>query len=91
VDAGAADAIRARGRSLLAAGVRSAEGRFGRGDPVAVIDPEGERIACGLANYSNVDMEQIKGQHSQEIAGKLGYVYGHEVIHRNNLVVLRDA
>jgi len=88
VDAGAADAIRARGRSLLAAGVRSADGRFDRGDPVAVIDPDGERIACGLANYSAVDVDQIKGQHSKEIASRLGYAFGQEVIHRNNLVLL---
>jgi glutamate 5-kinase len=88
VDQGAAEAIRARGRSLLAAGVRSAQGRFGRGDPIAVIDPDGERIACGLANYSSVDIEQIKGQHSQQIANRLGYAFGQEVIHRNNLVVL---
>jgi glutamate 5-kinase len=88
VDAGAADAIRARGRSLLAAGVRFAEGRFGRGDPVAVMDADGERIACGLANYSASDVNQIKGQHSKEIAARLGYAFGQEVIHRNNLVVL---
>ena len=93
VDAGAAEAIRRRGRSLLAAGVRSVAGRFGRGDPVAVIDPDGERIACGLANYAAPDVEQIKGQHSKEIGARLGYAYGQEVIHRNNLVVLasRDA
>lgn len=88
VDAGAAEAIRIRGRSLLAAGVCSAQGRFGRGDPIAVIDPDGERIACGLANYSALDVEQIKGGHSQHISSRLGYAYGQEVIHRNNLVVL---
>ena len=88
VDAGAAEAIRARGRSLLAAGVKAADGRFERGDPVAVIDPDGERIACGLANYSAVDVNRIKGQHSKEIANRLGYAFGQEVIHRNNLVLL---
>lgn len=88
VDRGAAEAIRTRGRSLLAAGVVSTEGRFGRGDPIAVLGPDGERIACGLANYSSVDIDQIKGRHSQDIAERLGYVYGQEVIHRDNLVVL---
>jgi glutamate 5-kinase len=88
VDAGAAEAIRHLGRSLLAAGVRAVEGRFGRGDPIAVLDLPGERIACGLANYASADVDQIKGLHSQEIAGALGYAFGQEVIHRNNLVVL---
>ena len=88
VDAGAAEAIRHRGRSLLAAGVRAVQGRFGRGDPIAVLDPDSERIACGLANYAAADVERIKGRHSQGIAATLGYAYGDEVIHRNNLVVL---
>jgi glutamate 5-kinase len=88
VDAGAAEAIRHRGRSLLAAGVRAVVGRWGRGDPILVVDLEGERIACGLANYASSDVEQIKGHHSQGIASTLGYAYGQEVIHRNNLVVL---
>jgi glutamate 5-kinase len=91
VDAGAADAIRNHGRSLLAAGVRSVAGRFGRGDPIAVLDPDGERVACGLANYAAADVAQIKGLHSQGIAAALGYAYGEEVIHRNNLVVLRTS
>jgi glutamate 5-kinase len=88
VDAGAAEAICERGRSLLAAGVRAVVGRWGRGDPILVVGPDGERIACGLANYAAGDVEQIKGRHSQGIAGTLGYAYGQEVIHRNNLVVL---
>jgi glutamate 5-kinase len=88
VDAGAADAIRTRGRSLLAAGVRATQGRFGRGDPIAVIDPDGERIACGLANYAAPDVEQIKGQHSRGISDLLGHTFGPEIIHRDNLVVI---
>jgi glutamate 5-kinase len=89
VDVGAAAAIRHHGRSLLAAGVRGVVGRFGRGDPIAVLATDGERVACGLANYSAAEVEQIKGLHSQSIATALGYAYGQEVIHRNNLVVLR--
>lgn len=88
VDAGAADAIRQRGRSLLAPGVRAVSGRFGRGAPVAVLDPAGQRIACGLVNYSAADLAQIKGQQSQDIASTLGYAFGDEVIHRSNMVLL---
>jgi glutamate 5-kinase len=53
-----------------------------------VIDPHGARFACGLANYAAAEIEQIKGRHSQDIEGRLGYAFGQEVIHRNNLVVL---
>jgi glutamate 5-kinase len=88
VDAGAAEAIRHNGRSLLAAGVHAVQGRFGRGDPIAIIGPDGERLACGLANYAAADLEQIKGLHSHGIAAALGYDFGTEVVHRNNLVLL---
>jgi glutamate 5-kinase len=90
VDAGAAEAIRHNGRSLLAAGVHAVQGRFGRGDPIAIIGPDGERLACGLANYAAADVEQIKGLHSDAIAPALGYAFGAEVVHRNNLVLLSN-
>ncbi len=88
VDAGAAAAIRHRGRSLLAAGVREVSGRFQRGDPVGVIGPGGERIACGLVSYDAAELHRIAGRHSGGIADVLGHSYGEEVIHRNNLVLL---
>jgi glutamate 5-kinase len=88
VDAGAADAIGLRGRSLLAAGVRQVSGRFRRGDPVGIVGPDGERIACGLVNYDASEVRRIAGMHSHGIADVLGHTYGEEVIHRNNLVTL---
>lgn len=87
VDAGAAEALAARGRSLLPAGVTRVEGRFRRGDPVAILDPSGRRIACGLTNYDSSAVDQIRGLHSEAIEAALGYTYGEEVVHRNNLVL----
>jgi len=88
VDEGAAAALLRRGRSLLPAGVRAVSGRFRRGDPVSVLDPAGRQIACGLSNYSSEDVARIQGCHSEQIEGLLGYAYGDEVIHRDNLVLL---
>jgi glutamate 5-kinase len=88
VDAGAAAAITQRGKSLLAAGVATVEGRFGRGDPVDVRAPDGRVIAAGLTNYSAADLLRIRGTHSRRIEELLGYHYGDEVIHRNNLVLV---
>ncbi len=88
VDAGAAAAVRHGGRSLLAAGIRDVSGRFGRGDPVGIVGPDGVRIACGLVSYEADDVRRIAGHHSQGIAEVLGRSYGEEVVHRNNLVVL---
>ena len=88
VDSGAALALKKQKRSLLAAGIREVEGRFRRGDIVNIYDPEGTRLGCGITNYSSSDIEAIKGKHSESIAALLGYDYGPEVVHRNNLVVL---
>jgi len=88
VDSGAALALKKQKRSLLAAGIRDIEGEFQRGDIVNIYDPEGSRIGCGITNYSSADIKVIKGAHSRKIATLLGYDYGSEVVHRNNLVVL---
>jgi len=88
VDAGAAQAIARGGKSLLAAGVTDVEGRFGRGDPIDVRAAGGATIAAGLTNYASSDLQRIRGAQSRQIEELLGYQYGDEVIHRNNLVVL---
>jgi len=88
VDSGAAVALKRQKRSLLAAGIKQVEGDFQRGDIVNICDSEGSRLGCGITNYSSADIEIIKGVHSRRIATLLGYDYGSEVVHRNNLVVL---
>jgi glutamate 5-kinase len=88
VDSGAAIALRKQKRSLLAAGIKGVDGEFQRGDIVNIYDPQGSRVGCGITNYSSADIEIIKGAHSEKIATLLGYDYGSEIVHRNNLVVL---
>ncbi len=88
VDSGAAQALKKENRSLLAAGIKDIEGNFQRGDIVNICDPEGARLGCGITNYSSADIKVIKGAHSGKIATLLGYDYGSEVVHRNNLVVV---
>ena len=88
VDTGATLALKKQKRSLLAAGIQQVEGKFQRGDIVNIYDPQGTRLGCGITNYSSADIGIIKGAHSNKIAILLGYDYGSEVVHRNNLVVL---
>ncbi|MGQ9573397.1 MAG: glutamate 5-kinase [Dehalococcoidia bacterium] len=88
VDAGAARALREQKRSLLPAGIQRVEGHFERGDAIAVYDSEGQHIACGIAGYSSRDIEAIQGLRSERIEEVLGYQYGADVIHRDNLVLL---
>jgi len=88
VDEGASRALREQKRSLLPAGVRGVQGSFQRGDAVAIVDGEGRRIACGIANYDAEDILRIRGLRSDRIEAALGHHYGGEVVHRDNLVLL---
>jgi glutamate 5-kinase len=88
VDSGAALALRKQKKSLLAAGIKGVDGEFQRGDIVNIYDPEGSRVGCGITNYSSGEIKVIKGAHSEKITSLLGYDYGSEIVHRNNLVVL---
>jgi len=88
IDAGAAMALKKGKGSLLPAGIKEVKREFHRGDVIDVVDLQGSRIACGISNYSSADVEVIKGAHSEEIMSLLGYEYGAEVVHRNNLVML---
>jgi len=88
VDSGAATALKSQQKSLLPAGIKSLQGKFQRGDIVNIHDPQGTRIGCGITNYGSADVEAIMGSHSGRIATLLGYDYGTEVVHRNNLVIL---
>jgi glutamate 5-kinase len=88
VDDGAAAALRQGKGSLLPAGIEAVQGKFRRGDVVEVVDGQANRIACGISNYGSADIQTIKGAHSDRIMSLLGYEFGAEVVHRNNLVVL---
>ena len=88
VDAGAVSALRNSHRSLLPAGVKEVRGTFNRGDIIAIADPGGLQIACGIANYGSQEMAVIQGHRSDSIQELLGYQYGDEVVHRNNMVLL---
>ena len=87
LDAGAAAALLKRKTSLLPVGVKAVEGDFVRGDVVACTDEKGVEIARGLANYASSEIRMIKGQHTEEIEGVLGYCAQPEFIHRDNLVM----
>jgi glutamate 5-kinase len=87
VDDGAAHALR-HGSSLLPVGVTRVEGSFERGDTIQVLNAAGRESARGMANYSAAELARLCGHQSIEIETILGYTYGDEVIHRNNLVLL---
>ena len=87
VDAGAVDALKA-GKSLLPAGVRRVEGRFGKGDAVLVLDPTGREVGRGLSRYDAAEAEKIMGLRSDAIEGVLGYTEGPTLIHADDLALV---
>ena len=95
VDAGAREAIVERGSSLLAAGICGVEGSFAAGDLVrlATIDPNSatqhEPFARGLVNYTAEEVRRIAGLKAEQIREVLGTSPYEEVIHRDNLSVIR--
>jgi glutamate 5-kinase len=85
VDAGAAAALR-RGKSLLAAGVRAVDGRFGKGDAVVVRDLDGRDLGRGLTRYDADDAALIVGLRTKAIENVLGYEAG-PLIHADDLAL----
>jgi glutamate 5-kinase len=88
VDKGAVLALKEQNKSLLPAGIMKAGGEFHRGDIVDILDEKGKRIGYGISNYSSSDLAIIGGKHSDKILSLLGYEYGDEVVHRNNMVIV---
>jgi glutamate 5-kinase len=86
VDQGAASALK-QGGSLLPVGVSGVSGEFERGDAVKIVDCKGKELARGLVNYSAGELLRIQGQQSEAIETILGYFFGEEVVHRNNMVL----
>jgi glutamate 5-kinase len=87
IDAGAAQALQ-RGGSLLPIGTTAVTGVFERGDTVRVAMQDGSEMARGIVNYGSRDLNRIVRRPSDAIESILGYHFGDEVIHRNDMVLL---
>jgi len=88
VDAGAREALVARSKSLLASGVKSASGAFSPGDVVSLVEG-GAEFARGLTNFGADELEKIRGLKTSEIEAALGHKPADEVVHRDNMAVLK--
>ncbi|GIW87337.1 MAG: glutamate 5-kinase [Isosphaeraceae bacterium] len=88
VDRGARRALETGRTSLLAIGIVDVVGQFGRGDVVAIRDPDGGEFARGLTNYSHTEALRIRGLRTEQVRSVLGTQYD-EVIHKDNLVLTR--
>jgi len=91
IDAGAWRALSERNASLLPAGITSVFGSFVAGDPVDVITEDGAVVARGIVTYDSNELPSILGRSTRDLAAELGADYEREVIHRDDLVLLRAA
>lgn len=86
VDEGAYKAIIQKKTSLLPKGILSVHGTFQRGDCIPILY-QGKEFAFGLSEYSDLEVNKIKGKKSNEIEKALGRKFTDEVIHKDNLVL----
>jgi glutamate 5-kinase len=84
VDEGARSVLLERGVSLLAAGVQSAKGSFEVDDAVEIAGPDGKVFAKGLTRLGSVSLREVAGRRTRDLPEGIP----HEVVHRDDLVVL---
>ena len=85
IDKGAAKAL-LNGKSLLAAGVLEAQGKFDKGDNVLIVDENDKNLARGLSSFTSDEINKIKGRHSNDIQNILGYPSKSEIVHKDDMV-----
>ena len=70
-------------------GVVEVEGSFDRGDVVR-LECEGRVFAKGITDYTSEELMKIKGAHTNEIEGILGYKNYDNVIKKENIGILEE-
>jgi glutamate 5-kinase len=89
IDPGAVRAVVQGRKSLLPAGVTHVTGNFVAGDPVDLLDETGHAVARGLVNFDAMELPGLLGRSTRELARELGPEYEREIVHRDDLVLLR--
>ena len=84
VDDGARRALVERSTSLLPAGVVDVQGAFAADDAVEVAGPDGTVFAKGLVRHGATQIRELAGRRTTDLPPEVP----HEVIHRDDLVVL---
>ncbi len=91
IDSGARMALAEKGRSLLPIGISSVEGSFPVGTSVHIKTADGTLVARGLVEYSSDQIKLIKGRKTSDIESILGSKEYDEVVHRDNMVLLKPS
>jgi glutamate 5-kinase len=89
LDNGAVEQLLKKGASLLPVGISKIAKTFDRGAIVQLATMEGKPIGTGIANYSSQEIEQLIGLQTDQIEERLGYTYGGEIVHRDNMSLIK--
>ena len=89
MDDGFKSALSSKKVSILPKGIVAVDGDFIRGNVISVVDRKGTVLAKGISNYSSSEINSIKGVDSNKISSMITNATKKEVIHANDLVVLR--
>lgn len=84
LDAGAVEAVLARRRSLLPAGITAVSGRFYGGDVVELCGPDGAVVARGVVGYDAAELDAMIGHSTGELAPDAR----RPVVHADDLVAV---
>ena len=89
IDAGAANALRECGSSLLPVGIRSVEGNFVSGDAIGIYDGSHMLVGRGLARMSSEQIALTMGKNSQSLSvdENLAEFKDKVAVHRDEMVV----
>lgn len=90
IDKGAERKLCNAGASLLAVGIKKTISPFDRGSIVKIVSEEGTPLAVGMTNYSSKEIQMLIGAKSAKIESLLGYSYGTEIVHRDNMTFLKS-
>ena len=66
-------------------------GAFAAGDPVDLLDENGHAVARGLVNFDAAEIPGLLGRSTRDLAAELGPAYEREIVHRDDLVLLRHV
>lgn len=90
---GAVRAVLEGKNSLLPIGVVGVSGQFSRGDAVALVGPDGQEVARGLARLGLAEIALSAGRSTVELKAHLGDLGSGEldtvVVHKDDLVLTR--
>jgi glutamate 5-kinase len=88
VDKGAEIKLCKEGASLLPVGILKVISTFDRGAIVKIVSEQDKPLAIGVSSYSSEEIDKLKKEKSIQIEKILGYTYGAEIVHRDNMTLL---